>query len=286
LCVVVASLVGLTAARAGDCDAETARLHTERARNAASVSEALEWLDRSLDACRAFPTLFLKAKLLTEEGRLDEALAVAKEAREVAPDARAVSLAQGWSGVIQARRGELCDALTALQEARHDLGDDAPTWLAEAQRELDVKLADQTLPADTIDCVLAGRSLLAARRLMPVSRSVQLRIQFAFDSAEIDPEGLRQLNELATALSNQDLQDKRVHIIGHTDTQGSADYNQGLSERRARSVQQALVSRNASLAGALDSSGMGEREPLYPGDTEEVHLLNRRVEVKLDPGKP
>ena len=118
-----------------------------------------------------------------------------------------------------------------------------------------------------------GRSLLAARRLMPVSRSVQLRIQFAFDSAEIDSEGLRQLDELATALSKQDLRDKRVHIIGHTDSLGSADYNQRLSERRARSVQQEV-------------SGMGEREPLYPGDTDEVYRLNRRVEVKVDPGKP
>lgn len=73
-----------------------------------------------------------------------------------------------------------------------------------------------------------------------------------------------------------------IDIIGHTDSKGSKQYNQQLSEKRAKSVAQYLESR-AVIKQRVMADGMGEDDPIASNDTREGRAMNRRVEIKLKP---
>jgi OmpA-OmpF porin, OOP family len=102
---------------------------------------------------------------------------------------------------------------------------------------------------------------------------------FDFDSDQLRPEGRARLDELVA-----DLRDfprvGNVRIVGHTDSTGPAEYNQGLSERRAQAVADYLVGQGVS-AGQLEVSGMGETDPIASNETPEGRQLNRRVEIDV-----
>jgi len=70
-----------------------------------------------------------------------------------------------------------------------------------------------------------------------------------------------------------------VKIVGHTDNQGSAEYNMTLSERRAANVAAALVRDYGIAAGRLSSAGAGLTQPIAPNDTEDGRAKNRRAEL-------
>ena len=71
-----------------------------------------------------------------------------------------------------------------------------------------------------------------------------------------------------------------VSIEGHTDSVGSDEYNQDLSERRAQSVRDYFV-RGGILEGAVDARGFGKAEPVASNETSEGRQQNRRVELVL-----
>ena len=72
----------------------------------------------------------------------------------------------------------------------------------------------------------------------------------------------------------------RIEIIGHTDDQGSAAYNQRLSEERAKSVVDYLVKKGIHPR-RLSYQGRGESQPLFANDSDEHRALNRRVEFRI-----
>ncbi len=69
---------------------------------------------------------------------------------------------------------------------------------------------------------------------------------------------------------------------GHTDSRGSDEYNQGLSERRANSVAQYLLAKGV-VEARIDSVGFGESNPIADNGSAEGRSLNRRVELSLLP---
>jgi outer membrane protein OmpA-like peptidoglycan-associated protein len=271
------------AASAQPCDTAAAEAAFTAARAAVSTEEKLAALDRSIAACPSFRASFAKAQVLGEADQLEAALESLRESEVRAPDASAVALVRGYRGLLQKRRGERCDAWTALKDARSALGKEAPPWIDEALAELERETDSRTVPADEIACVLTGRSALADRSLGVESRSLNLRVHFALDSATVEPSGLRQIEELARALGDPGAAGKRVRVVGHTDTQGADAHNQTLSEQRAAAVRAALVASEGRLSDRIEASGRGEREPLANGESEDVHRMNRRVEVSLAP---
>lgn len=73
-----------------------------------------------------------------------------------------------------------------------------------------------------------------------------------------------------------------VDVVGHTDSKGSKEYNQRLSEKRAKSVARYLESSTVMKA-RVKADGMGEDDPIASNDTREGRAMNRRVEIKLTP---
>jgi outer membrane protein OmpA-like peptidoglycan-associated protein len=109
--------------------------------------------------------------------------------------------------------------------------------------------------------------------------SVNLSVTFATGSAELTPQAIRTLDELGKALASADLAGFRFRVEGHTDTVGSAEMNQTLSERRAAAVVQYLTSRHGIPAARLEAIGLGESRPLVPTGDEVNEPRNRRVQV-------
>jgi outer membrane protein OmpA-like peptidoglycan-associated protein len=111
-------------------------------------------------------------------------------------------------------------------------------------------------------------------------------VLFDFDSAVVTPAGEEALVlTLGDRPQRADLS-QGVRVVGHTDARGSEEYNQTLSENRARAVAQVLERRFPRLTGAIAVEGHGEREPVAPNDINgqdnpEGRRLNRRVVVEM-----
>ena len=103
-------------------------------------------------------------------------------------------------------------------------------------------------------------------------------ILFAFNSANLESEARRNLTNLATILNKYD--DTDILLEGHTDSDGAADYNHGLSRRRAQSVNDFLSGLEV-LATRFTVKGYGEEQPIATNDTPEGKAQNRRVEVAI-----
>ena len=91
----------------------------------------------------------------------------------------------------------------------------------------------------------------------------------------VHPEAEEVLKNLAIVLKEMDV--KNFEIDGHTDSDGSDEYNQVLSEKRANSVKNFLVSQG--VTAEITTKGYGESKPVAPNDTAEGKQKNRRVEI-------
>jgi len=101
-------------------------------------------------------------------------------------------------------------------------------------------------------------------------------VLFDTGQATLKPGATLAMNRLATFLSSNP--QTKILIEGHTDSRGSDEYNEGLSERRARAVATELQSRGIS-ADQLQTLGRGKAYPVASNDTAEGRQQNRRVEI-------
>ena len=102
---------------------------------------------------------------------------------------------------------------------------------------------------------------------------------FAFDKSDLTPEGRAKVRGAAATLN--EYPDRRVEVNGYTDSIGSDAYNQRLSERRANTVQQALIEDGVS-ARRITAGGYGKTNPVASNATAEGRAQNRRVEIILE----
>jgi outer membrane protein OmpA-like peptidoglycan-associated protein len=105
-------------------------------------------------------------------------------------------------------------------------------------------------------------------------------ITFGVDRYEVRPEFSSTLESVAIELKEFDK--TNIRIAGHTDSTGSAEYNQTLSERRAGSVGQLLITQGV-VSGRVWTTGYGERYAIASNDTDYGRQANRRVELELVP---
>lgn len=103
-------------------------------------------------------------------------------------------------------------------------------------------------------------------------------VSFDFDSAKLKPSFYPTLDKLARII--RDYEKTTVTIVGHTDSVGSDQYNQRLSEQRAQAVAEYLPRHGVSFS-RISTEGRGEYEPRADNATEAGRQLNRRVEIFL-----
>jgi outer membrane protein OmpA-like peptidoglycan-associated protein len=107
--------------------------------------------------------------------------------------------------------------------------------------------------------------------------SIDLEINFDFDSAAIGPNATPQVTTLGEALASPDLKGVTFVLAGHTDAKGTDAYNQGLSERRAESVKRFLQEKYGIEANQLVTVGYGKTQ--LKNQTDPLSGENRRVQV-------
>lgn len=156
--------------------------------------------------------------------------------------------------LLQAREREARQAKAEAESARNDVAV-TQSELANARQELANLQAKQT------------------DRGMVMTLSDVL---FDTGRATLKPGAARDLDRLAQAL--KDNRNTRVKIEGYTDSVGSETYNQGLSERRAEAVADALRTRGVP-ADRYDVEGLGKEYPVASNNTPEGRQQNRRVEI-------
>lgn len=105
-------------------------------------------------------------------------------------------------------------------------------------------------------------------------------VTFDVASYTLKPEFRATLSQVAQSMN--EYPNSLIDVYGHTDSTGSDAYNQTLSENRARTVANYLISQGVSAA-RIRSQGFGETLPVASNDTEEGRMKNRRVEIKIVP---
>lgn len=105
-------------------------------------------------------------------------------------------------------------------------------------------------------------------------------ITFAVDSSELRPDFTEVLESVALVLKEYDK--TVIEVAGHTDSSGSGEYNQRLSERRSHAVARELLSNSIDQQRML-VVGYGESAPVASNETESGRQKNRRVELTLVP---
>lgn len=261
-------------------------------------------LEESLSACETFASAYRLGQAWQQLNKLNAAAAAFETALTLVAGADPMALALGRLAEVQRAQGDAPAALSTVQQAR-SLHRRPPPWMNELAMELDANTAEQaldrqqttqSLSAPPRQVVIEGDpppasrgwfetypSAPATNNLYTSRPSVHnVRIYFRFDSTEVDPLSRDNVRVLADVLSQSQFAGQRFALIGHTDVRGGWAYNQDLSARRARVIRAQILSMRPQLRERLRIEGAGESEPLYRGDSELEHRLNRRLEVVME----
>jgi len=149
--------------------------------------------------------------------------------------------------------------------------------------ETDTSMTGTFVHVDVVEGKAMGTGLVtanAAALAEGISQSGHVALYGIFfdtGSATITPASDAAIAEIATLLRENAAM--RLHIVGHTDTEGTLDFNMDLSRRRAEAVMQTLVSKHTIAAARLQASGVGYLAPVASNRTDDGRAKNRRVEL-------
>lgn len=127
---------------------------------------------------------------------------------------------------------------------------------------------------------LQGSGVDVSRTGDNITLNMPGNITFAFNSSNLAPEFYPVLNNVAGVMKEYD--QTVVEVAGHTDSVGSDEVNQRISEQRANAVTQYLVAQGLNPQRFI-TVGAGERHPIASNDTDAGRAANRRVEITLVP---
>lgn len=127
---------------------------------------------------------------------------------------------------------------------------------------------------------LEGTGVSVTRMGDNITLNMPGNVTFATNSADLNAQFFNVLDGVSMVL--KEYEKTVIEVAGHTDSTGSDQYNQALSERRAQTVSNYLANRGI-LATRLITVGAGESRPIATNDTPEGRSLNRRVEITIVP---
>jgi outer membrane protein OmpA-like peptidoglycan-associated protein len=128
------------------------------------------------------------------------------------------------------------------------------------------------------DRKVRGISATAPMAAVRPPGSFDITLNFPYNSAELTADSRSKLDRVAKALTEPNTNSMEIIVSGHTDARGSAEYNLRLSERRAQSVRQFLITERGIEPNRLVAKGYGKNQPLFPSDP--YNELNRRVQFQ------
>lgn len=193
-------------------------------------------------------------KVLLEARATEATLAQKQAAAEKAAAIKAMEEAQAQKAAAEKASMEAAEQRMAAEKAMAE---------ATAAQETTAKLQQEI---SELQAVKADRGLV-----MTLGDVV-----FDVNKADLKPGGLVTVEKLAAFLAEYPT--RRVMIEGFTDSTGSAEYNQGLSERRALAVRKALLDKGIEST-RVDLRGYGEEFPVATNATAAGRQMNRRVEI-------
>ena len=127
---------------------------------------------------------------------------------------------------------------------------------------------------------LAGTGVSVTRMGDNITLNMPGNVTFATDSSDLSPAFFDVLNSVGKVMKEFD--QTVVEVAGHTDSTGSEDYNQSLSERRAASVSRYFSAKGIAEQRLL-TVGMGELRPVADNGSADGRQANRRVEITMVP---
>jgi len=280
-----------TAARGATQMAEDARVLTLRKKEA----------EREEAARRAAADAQAKAQADAEAARQDaqraqaqadedaRRRAEAEQAQAQAEQQRAALLAQQEQAQAQAEaaREAAEDAQRKMQEAQNQLAA-AQQQSEEAEREKEQAENQTQLAQQQAQQAIQEKEQMRARLLAQLNQVLQTRdsarglivsmpdVLFDFNKYTLKPQARERLAKISgIILAYPDL---KLHIEGYTDSIGSDEYNQELSEKRAEAVRGYLVSQGVTTDD-VSAAGLGKADPVADNSTAAGRKLNRRVEM-------
>jgi outer membrane protein OmpA-like peptidoglycan-associated protein len=171
------------------------------------------------------------------------------------------------------------DTETAAEAAVTRLGDKRALALTPTVLSL-VGLEARGLVANVQELKAAMNALNAQETPTEISIELPADVLFDFDKADIRADAANALAHLATIIRANP--NGHTRLEGHTDAVGNEKYNQALSERRAESVKNWLVTRESIDGSKLVTKGWGKSKPVAPNDTDANRQKNRRLEAIIE----
>jgi outer membrane protein OmpA-like peptidoglycan-associated protein len=226
-----------------------------------------------------------------ERAKLEAQLASERAAREKAEaeTARAAALAQQQAAQEQADKARLDSERAAREKAEADKARDAAqAQQLAAQAEADRARSQAEAAERARQQAEAEKAELRKRLLDQLNSILQTRdtarglivnmsdVLFDFGKYTLKPGAREKLAKISgIVLAHPGL---KLQVEGHTDSVGSDQFNQVLSEQRAASVRDFLVEQGVA-AGSVSARGFGKTQPVASNDTPEGRQRNRRVEL-------
>jgi outer membrane protein OmpA-like peptidoglycan-associated protein len=212
----------------------------------------------------------------------DEAYLAVRKAELTEVVARTMRANQAKQGVVDEMHADQTRAVAAtsaaLGESKTQLATQGVALQDEKARRADAEKRAAQAAADLAK--IASVKQEARGMVITLSGSVL----FASAKSDLLPAAQVKLNDVATALIKEDPLSKMV-VEGHTDSQGGAEYNQELSQRRAEAVRAYLVSRGIA-SDRITSQGLGMTRAVADNASPEGRANNRRVEIVVQPATP
>lgn len=196
--------------------------------------------------------------------------------------ARTAQSTQDKNGIVSGMHADEKNAVAltsaALGRTKQQLAAQGVTLQNEQMRRQDAEKRAAQAAADL--------AKFATVKQEPRGMVITLSGSVLFASAKWDllPAAQMKLNEVATALTKEDPVSKMV-VEGHTDSQGTASYNQELSQHRAQAVRDYLVTRGIA-SDRIAAQGFGPTRSIADNASPEGRANNRRVEIVVQPATP